>query len=145
MKHSASESCFILFNQTHITIRFSLWIFLQPVSSPSHYNKEPLTRTAKRNKHGKLNVGSPRYCKPLKRSCSVNVTPMVIPPTGKEEKVLSLTMETVPHLNSFVGHLMGFKAQPLETHIEKGNQCPSRPRSELAQGFHTAPSFNRCF
>lgn len=67
-------------------------------------------------KVGETRLGSWRYHKLLKRSWSIKVAQMVIPPTDKEEKVLPLAMETVPNFNSFISHLMGCKAQPLETH-----------------------------
>lgn len=67
---------------------------------------------------------------------------MLIPPTGKEAKALSLTMETAPNFNSFISHLMGFKEQPLETHKGKSNQCPGQASFKFGTGLSHSHAFH---
>lgn len=122
-------------------------ILLKPVKRTSLWNRQaewfPKAETVKRNILAKSSLhGSPRYSRLLKRSWSINVTPIVIPHTGNEEKVLSPAMATETNFNSFISHLMGSKAQTLKSHKGKCNQCPVKPYSNLAWGISHRHAFH---
>ena len=50
-------------------------------------------------------------------------------------------METVPNFNSFISHLIGSKAQPLETHKGESNQCPGRASFKFGTGVSHSHAF----
>lgn len=80
---------------------------------------------------------------PLKRNCD---SQRRYHPPATRRKHCHSPWKQNQNLNSFISHLMGFKAQPLESHKGKSNQRPRRASFECWHGAPTqscVPSFNR--